>query len=534
MGKNKREASGGIIGGALSLTVSTVIVKILGLIYKIPISNFLGDEGMGYFNSAYTVYAFFYLLCTAGVPKAIMILVSEAKAKGRAVDERNIVRVASLVFLILGGIVTAVFILFSAPLSRFIGNSGARATMIAIAPSIIFISLAGVIRGYLSANLRLLDIAVSQIIEGVGKLALGLAFAMLAIRQNMSAEMLSAITILGVTFGAAFGLGYLLICSKNQLSRYKTEQNDNNIENKSGIVARIFSISIPITISAAVMSLTNIIDLTLIMRGLEGIGYTDAEASALYGNYTTLAVPMFNLAIALVTPISIAFMPTFTRARVSGDGGLMSESLSTALRLTAIVSAPLLIGMTVFSREILSLLFGNSGIETGATLLCLLSPAIFFSSILLSVNSALEAGGQVSAPVISMIFGSVAKVFVSSYLLTNSDFGISGAPIGTVVSYAVALLVSGIIYLTRTSSPLPIIRSSLSSYIAALVAVFAARVLYFAVLLRLGEMLSLAVSILVAALIYCALEVLFGNLSSATFEKTAKYTKKPEKNYQIS
>ena len=533
MGKNKREASGGIIGGALSLTVSTVIVKILGLIYKIPISNFLGDEGMGYFNSAYTVYAFFYLLCTAGVPKAIMILVSEAKAKGRGVDERNIVRVASLVFLILGGIVTAVFILFSAPLSRFIGNSGARATMIAIAPSIIFISLAGVIRGYLSANLRLLDIAVSQIIEGVGKLALGLAFATLAIRQNMSAEMLSAITILGVTFGAAFGLGYLLICSKNQLSRYKTEQNDN-IENKSGIVARIFSISIPITISAAVMSLTNIIDLTLIMRGLEGIGYTDAEASALYGNYTTLAVPMFNLAIALVTPISIAFMPTFTRARVSGDGGLMSESLSTALRLTAIVSAPLLIGMAVFSREILSLLFGNSGIETGATLLCLLAPAIFFSSILLSVNSALEAGGQVSAPVISMIFGSVAKVFVSSYLLTNSNFGISGAPIGTVVSYAVALLVSGIIYLTRTASPLPIIRSSLSSYIAALVAVFVARVLYFAVLLRLGEMLSLTVSILVAALIYCALEVVFGNLSSSTFEKMAKYTKKPEKNYQIS
>ena len=533
MGKNKREASGGIIGGALSLTVSTVIVKILGLIYKIPISNFLGDEGMGYFNSAYTVYAFFYLLCTAGVPKAIMILVSEAKARGKGGDERNIVRVASLVFLILGGVVTAVFILFSAPLSRFIGNSGARATMIAIAPSIIFISLAGVIRGYLSANLRLLDIAVSQIIEGVGKLALGLAFATLAIRQNMSAEMLSAITILGVTFGAAFGLGYLLICSKNQFLNDKTEQNDN-IENKSGIVARIFSISIPITISAAVMSLTNIIDLTLIMRGLEGIGYTDAEASALYGNYTTLAVPMFNLAIALVTPISIAFMPTFTRARVSGDGGLMSESLSTALRLTAIVSAPLLIGMTVFSREILSLLFGNSGIETGATLLCLLAPAIFFSSILLSVNSALEAGGQVSAPVISMIFGSVAKVFVSSYLLTNSDFGISGAPIGTVVSYAVALLVSGIIYLTRTASPLPIIRSSLSSYIAALVAVFAARVLYFAVLLRLGEMLSLAVSILVAALIYCALEVLFGNLSSATFEKTAKYTKKPEKNYQIS
>ena len=158
----------GIIGGALSLTLSAVIVKLLGLIYKIPLSNMLGDEGMGYFNSAYTVYAFFYLLCTAGVPKAIMILVSEAKARGSKIEEQNIVRIATRAFLALGTIATAIFILFAAPLADLIGNSSSRATMIAIAPSIIFISLAGVIRGCLNANMQLLDIAVSQIIEGVG------------------------------------------------------------------------------------------------------------------------------------------------------------------------------------------------------------------------------------------------------------------------------------------------------------------------------------------------------------------------------
>ncbi|MBE6532672.1 MAG: polysaccharide biosynthesis protein [Ruminococcaceae bacterium] len=534
MQKNKREATGGIISGALSLTISTVIVKILGLVYKIPLSNFLGDEGMGYFNSAYTVYAFFYLLCTAGVPKAVMILVSEAKAKGKAVEEEAIVRVASLAFLIFGSVITASFVTFSSPLSRFIGNEGARATMIAIAPSIIFISLAGVIRGYLSANLRLLDIAVSQIIEGVGKLALGLIFAILAIRRGMSVQMVSAFTILGVTFGAVAGLLYLFICSKNQLSKEKTEQNEEVAINNRAIMKRMLSISVPITLSAAVMSLTNIIDLTLIMRGLRGIGYTDVEASALYGNYTTLAVPMFNLAISLVTPISIAFLPTFTRARVCGNRELLSEALATALRLTSMIAAPLLIGMTLFSREILALLFGNSGVETGATLLCLLTPAIFFSSVLLCVNSALEAGGQVRAPVISMIFGSVAKIFVSSYLLTNSDFGISGAPIGTVISYAVALLVSGIIYLKKASISLPIIRSSLSPYIAAIISVMASRVFYSSVISRLGDMLSLALSILMAAVIYCILLLLTGNLSRAIFEKTAKYTKIPDKNYQLS
>ena len=89
-----------LVGGAFSLTLSTIIVKILGLIYKIPLSSLLGDEGMGYFNSAYTVYAFFYLLCTAGVPKAVMILISEAKAKGKDIEADKVVRVASVMFLL--------------------------------------------------------------------------------------------------------------------------------------------------------------------------------------------------------------------------------------------------------------------------------------------------------------------------------------------------------------------------------------------------------------------------------------------------
>lgn len=527
MQTNKKEAlgGGGIIGGAFSLTLSTVIVKILGLIYKIPLSNILGDEGMGYFNSAYTVYAFFYLLCTAGVPKAVMILVSEAKAKGRGVEERTIVRVASAAFLLLGAVMTAVFILFSSPLSSFIGNSGARATMIAIAPSIIFIALSGVIRGYLSANMRLLDIAVSQIIEGVGKLVLGLLFAIYAVKSSMPLEIVSAFTILGVTFGALAGLAYLFVCSKIKISSENTGQNTKNDIKYSLIIKKILTISLPITLSAAVMSVTNIIDLTLIMRSLEGLGYTVSEASALYGNYTTLAVPMFNLAISVVTPISIAFLPVFTRARVSCDDGLLSESLSTSLELTAALSAPLLIGMTVFAREILSLLFGNSGIDIGASLLCLLAPAVFFSSVLLTVNSALEAGGQVRAPVISMIFGSAAKIAVSYFLLTNADFGISGAPIGTVVSYAVALLVSGIIYIRKTSATLPILKSSLPSYLAALLAVGASRLFYLAVCSRFSEVLSLGLSIALAALIYAILLVFTGTLRSSTFEKTAKYTK---------
>ena len=384
--KGKNNISDSFIKGTFSLTISTLIVKILGLIYKIPLANILGDEGMGFFNSAYTVYSFFFLLCTAGVPKAIMILVSGSKVKGDDEEAKRIVSIAMRLFLYLGIGISVVFMVFSGPLSRIIGNSHARVTMIAVAPSIIFISLASVVRGYLSADMKLLEIAVSQVIEGVGKLAVGLLFACLSAKANLPLQMISAMTILGVSFGSLAGFVYLIVISRIKIQRYKTRQNQ--------IIRNIFRISLPITFSAAIMSLTNVIDLGLVMRSLEYIGYTESESSALYGNYTTLAVPMLNLALAIISPISIAFLPMFTRAIASRNFELLRNFEESAFRLAAFIASPMLVGLIVFSKEILSILFPSSDSHIGAMLLCLLCPAIVFSSSLLIINNSLEAGGS--------------------------------------------------------------------------------------------------------------------------------------------
>nr|MBE6544777.1 polysaccharide biosynthesis protein [Oscillospiraceae bacterium] len=520
--KNKNAKGGGIISGAFSLTLSTIIVKLLGLIYKVPLASILGDEGMGYFNSAYTVYAFFYLLCTAGVPKALMILISEAKAKGKAIDEANIYRVAMRLFLALGISVTALFVILANPLSRIIGNSNAAATMLAIAPSIVFISLAGVIRGYLSANMCLADIAISQIIEGVGKLVLGLVLAVSASKLELSLPVCSALTMLGVTFGSLLGFIYLSICSKIKLSREKLRQN--KVNQAKGVIKRIFAISVPITLSAAIMSITGIIDLTLIMRSLESIGYTESEAAALYGNYTTLAVPMFNLAISVITPISIVFLPTFTKAKVIGDREMSASAEKSAIELTAFVSAPIVIGMTVFASEILTLLFGNSSINVGAPLLCLLAPAIVFASLLMIVNTVLEASGWVRVPVISMLIGSIAKLFVSYLLITNEDVGISGAPIGTVVSYAVALLVSLIIHGIKCDGRLKLFSSCVLPYVTACISVLVARLCYFRLSLSFGNTAGLFLAIIIAAVIYVVISVILGLFGRKKVIELSKYT----------
>ena len=522
IGENERSNSA--LGGALSLTLSAILVKLLGLLYKIPLANILGEEGMGYFNSAYTVYGLFYLLCTAGVPKAVTMLIVKAK-EGRGVFTcEKIMKTAIAAFFGLSAVITLLFVLLSDPISSFIGNSRAKTTMIAVAPSIIFVSLAGVIRGYMTAEMKLLSVSISQIVESAGKLVFGLIFARRAAEIGLPPEMISAFTILGVSIGSALGFLYLAFASKFSFLCKKSGQSFEN-SSKLNILKEIFKISLPITVSAAVMSITNIIDLTVTMRALIRIGYSAEEATALYGNYTTLAVPMFNLAVSLITPISVAYLPVFVKSSIASDREKEGQSLKSALSFSAFLSAPIFIGIIVFSKEILALIFGNMGISIGAPLLCLLMPSFAFMSILLIVNSKLESVGDLKAPIISMIIGSALKMLVGGFFLSNSDFGISGAPIGTVICYAAALITSLIIAEKKHSISFPIFTTHVIPYLNSALSVLIGRIVYNKILLTFSSNAALIITIGVCALIYAIMSVLSGAMSVKKIKKLAKYTK---------
>lgn len=508
----------GVIGGALSLTLATIIVKLLGVLYKIPLATVLGDEGMGYFNSAYTVYGFFYLLCTAGVPKSVMILISE-----RLEESKRIVRICISAFLTLGFTLAAVFAIFSGVIADVIGSSDSRATMICVAPSILFTAVAGVLRGYLSVDMKFGSIAVSQILEGAVKLVLGLMLAWLAKSNGASPSVISAYTIVGVTVGSFMGLIYLLTNAKIENVDKKAGQNIKSKEYIS-VLCRVAKVSVPITVSAALMSLTGMIDLALVMRRLEAIGYSVKEATALYGNYTTLAVSMYNLAIAIITPISVAFMPILARSRASGDLRSFRRSLKDSLDLTSVVSAPVTIGLAVYSKEILSLLFGREAAEIGAPLLVLLIPTVIFTSYLLILNSSLEALARPMLATLSMTVCAAVKVIISGMLLGDPDFGISGAPIGTVISSAAAFLISLLCVSHLLGYAPPVASSMLLPYLLSAIAVLGSRLIYDGAACGLSDSLALSCGILAAALIYIALSVFCGSFSRKKISKIANFT----------
>lgn len=504
-----KKEKNGFLSGALALSVSTILVKVLGVIYKVPLSYILTEEGMGYFNSAYTVYSFFYILCTAGVPKAITMLISEAD--GDRANESRIYKTSLTLFFALGFIITGIFILLSPALSVAVGSSKSAAAMLVIAPSILFISLSGVMRGYLTGKCSMLPIAISQLIEAALKLVLGLIFANIGKELKLTMPLISAFTILGITLGSIASCIFLSLYIKLKNNGIKVKQK-SKLE-KNDIIKRIIKIALPISLSSSIMSLSGLLDLGLIMRRLVSVGYSEAEATALYGNYTTLSVPMMNLIISVLTPISVAALPRLASMHFKREREGFQNTLSDTVRITAFVGALCSTLFLFFSFEVLDVLFAAGMSAEGAGLLSLLSPAVYLLSILTAVNTGHEAMQNIRIPVIALLLGCAVKTVVGVVLIGNPEFGINGAPIGTVCAYAVALVYS-LIELSGRGVKLHTFKNILLPYFIAFVSTYIPYTLLYKRGLLSDNIFGIALLVGICGVIYLFLCLICGFFKS--------------------
>ena len=427
--------------GTLLLSLSVVITKIIGVAFKVPLSYVLGDVGMGYFNTAYAIYGFFYILCTAGVPKSItLVLTGHGGICTSDTDRSYTVKRALVLFAFIGGFATLINLICAPALVRFIGNNSALFSILAIAPAILFVSMSGVLRGYLGSSERLGIIAVSQLIEGVVKLTVGLALAYLGVKISAPKTAVSALAISGITIGSATSFVYLLIASfcKN------TSDNDGQKCNIARRVIRrnVLKNALPIALCASLLNLSSVLDLTMIIKRLVYSGESELYANSLYGNYTTLALPMFTLVASVLSPVATSYMPRLSRLSVKGERREFELQLKNLLAVTLLISVPASLAFFLYSFDLLDVLFSVNSSAVGADMLICLSVGTCSLTLLTVMNTALESQGRVKITVASLLLGAATK-FIASYLLIGrSGIGILGAPIGTVISYTLSLAVS--------------------------------------------------------------------------------------------
>lgn len=437
----KENRSNAFLKGTISLSLSVIITKILGVGFKVPLSYVLGDGGMGYFNTAYAIYGFFYILCTAGVPKSMMLVLSEYRAMDGGDDADHCILASGLRMFFKIGLLTTLLIIICAPaLASVVGNKKATLSLIAVAPSILFVSLSGVLRGYLNSHEKLTAIAVSQLAEGAVKLVLGLAFAVLGVYLRASVHVISALSILGIAVGSMISYLYLFVSSKLLKCNNKCRQNDTFAIKQ--IERKIVKNALPMSLGSSLLNLSALLDLAIIIKRLVLNGASADYANAIYGNYTTLAVPMFNLVIAVLTPIATSYMPSLADMSLKGENGEFSKTVKRIIMITLLISVPASLAFYFYSFDILDVLFSVQSSAIGASMLICLSFGVCLLSLLTVVNTALESRGRTGIATLSLLVGCIVKLIMGYILIGNASIGILGAPIGTVMSYAVSLLIS--------------------------------------------------------------------------------------------
>ncbi len=476
------------VKGALILSIAAIIVKALGALFKIPLTNILGGDGMGYFSTAYDLYMPVYVISNAGLPVAIARIVAESASQGRFRDVRRTLKIANTVFLITGTIGFCLMFFGAGFFVRTINNPGAYLAVMAMAPTVFFVCLTSAYKGYYEGLQNMYPTAASQVVEVVVKLVVGLGLSMTMYKLGMS-EFTKSATVLGRTFesaqeaelgilqlaaaGAILGvacgaLGSWLsvyIRHKKRGDRITEEELLAPQEDSSGrtIFKRIIKVAIPIALGSCVGQLTGVIDLWSVLNRLHFAVNTDFSAIAdmygeaipvgkslesipnyLNGCYKGMAVTLYNLIPTFTVAFGVSALPAITVAWTEKNSISLKKNIEAVLRATMLLVLPAGIGMSVMSNGILTLLFGGKPEEIiiATPLLSLLAVAVIFAASCSPINSMLQAVGRADLPVKIMAVCASVKLVANYIMVGIPEINIRGAAVGTLVCYAMIMTIS--------------------------------------------------------------------------------------------
>jgi stage V sporulation protein B len=326
MSKEKKQS---FLGGAAILAAAVAIVKVIGAFYKFPLNNILGGEGKAYFNTAYYIYNVLLTIGTAGLPLAISKLTSQAHAQGRENEKRKIFRTAIWLFFVLG-LAGSLFMFFRADvLASFLNNSMAAHAIRALAPAVFCVCLLACMRGYTQGQGNMTPTAVSQVLEAVCKLGIGLPLAWYLLRIGKSLEAGAAGAIFGVTIGTVLSMVFLIVYMATHQNRTLSQDVPSSTR---AVLRQILSIGIPITLSNSAMSIINLVDTKIVMGQLQNaLHLSEVDAATLNGQYG-MAMDMPNMVASFVYPVTMSLIPFAAAALARGDHAGADRIVSSAFR----------------------------------------------------------------------------------------------------------------------------------------------------------------------------------------------------------
>jgi len=518
-------SSQSFLKGAAILGIAGIIVKIMGAFFRIPLGNMIGEEGMGYYQASYPIYVLLLVISTSGIPTAISKLVAERNAMGDRYGAHRIFKV-SFILLFAIGIVTSSVMFFGAKwIIQLIKNEGAYYSMIAIAPALLFVPIMAAYRGYFQGLQDMMPTAVSQIIEQFGRTVVGLLLALVLLSKG------TEVAAAGAAFGAAAGAitGALMIIWIYQRRRKQIELSIQTSakyhqESAGRIIYRIFSIAIPITIGAAILPIMNMIDVAIVMRRLQAIGFSAEQANGLYGQLTGMAAPLINLPQILTASIGISLVPAISDANQRRNSNLVRETVQAGTRVTLLIGLPAALGLVALAEPIMLLLYPlqRESALGAASSLAILGIGVVFLALVQTFTAILQGLGRQMIPVVNLFIGALFKI-AATFLLTGIySINVRGAAVGTVLAYGVAAFLNYLAVKRLTKTKFPIGEFVIKPLISVIAMSISVLFVYGRIVAFSGNSIATLASVAVGVIIFGLMLLATGAVKKADFEMLPK------------
>lgn len=532
--------------GAVILLASTIIVKVIGAIFKIPLQRLIGDLGFGYFSSAYDLFLPIYALSMAGLPIAVSRLTAASVAEGRLKDARKTLKIAQRAFLVTGLSGFIIMLAAIVPYAVLTTDNTSDAInvgicVLMIAPTILFCSYMSAYRGYYEGMHNMYPTAVSDIIEALGKLILGFSFAYIVLKITGNVAYAAAGALGGIMVGTIAAAAFLVLRHKIVGDPIESQALKDSPESRTGkaILKALVVIAIPVALSSLANNVTLFIDTFMVKWQLKNVmessfNYVSNMYAASVADYNATAqelgremltasnMPTFlygirgeayvlyNLIPTLTATLGIGSVPFLTTVWVEKNMTAVKKTIETIMRTTAVIAIPAGIGLCAIAPNVMGLLYeGVAPVQIGTPILRMLGIAAVFSGLSVPITNMLQAIGKPMLPVRNIAIGACLKIVVNFILVGRPELNIMGAPIGTTLCY-VFIFVSNIYCLIKYTG---VKFNFLSVLIKPLISALACGGAAFGVSLLIsklgqGNLITTAVSVIAAVIVYFA--VLFG------------------------
>ena len=449
------------IKGAAILGAAGVICKVIGAIYRIPLTNLIGAEAMGIYSKAYMIYSLLLVLTTSGIPAAVSKLVAEYAATGDYRNARRTFKLTRNLLFSIGGACALIMLLLSDIIARSLGISEGGMVILCIAPSLLLTAVSAY-RGYFQGLQNMTPTALSQIIGQLAKLIAGLSLAALLMPKGPVYAASGA--LLGVSLSEALSLIYMAVAYRRG-ARRALPVKSGSLAGKSNkeLLRSLLMLAVPLTVGGAIMPLINTLDAYLVTWCLKLCNYSETQINSMYGVLSGMVVPLANMPTALSLALSASLVPAISRARAKKNGREISRTASLGLKTALLIGLPACVGLILLARPVLELLYSTSGADQTAvqitvqtlhspyhfvfmqmdlaqSLLMIMCPAMLLLTSVQAMTGALQGAGKIYIPIKNLLIGGGVKLIFSAVLISIPAVNILGAPLGTLACYLTAFI----------------------------------------------------------------------------------------------